>query len=119
MIHKRKPIHIVNLEIGQKIQELRLSKGLSREQLASKINLTHQGLERYEKGKVNIAVYRLVTIAEILEQPIDYFLNGAVPKPPTEHETMTMQVSRNFLKIRNRKHRIAVNNFVRILAGGK
>ena len=36
--------------IGNKIYSLRLAKGLSRQQLSKVIGVTHQQLQKYEKG---------------------------------------------------------------------
>lgn len=59
---------------GEKIHELRLAMGLSREQLAGKIDVTHQQLYKYEKGDNRITLGRMVLIAKALKRPISYFI---------------------------------------------
>lgn len=108
----------VDAIIGMKIHELRISMGLSRQQLASKIGVSHQQLQKYEKGTNRISAGRLVAIATALKKPVAYFFedieqdNGVLP---TQHQRMCIEVSRNFLKIKNPMQQIAINNLVRSL----
>jgi transcriptional regulator with XRE-family HTH domain len=106
--------------IGEKIYSLRLAKGLSRQQLAKVIVVTHQQLQKYEKGVNRIPMGRLILIAKALEKNIDYFYDGLeeadnVEPVHTQHQRMCIEVSRNFMKIRNPAHQQAVNALIRSL----
>ncbi|MDN3031222.1 MULTISPECIES: helix-turn-helix domain-containing protein [Rickettsieae] len=106
--------------IGEKIYSLRLAKGLSRQQLAKVIVVTHQQLQKYEKGINRIPMGRLILIAKALEKNIDYFYDGLegadnVEPVHTQHQRMCIEVSRNFMKIRNPAHQQAVNALIRSL----
>lgn len=109
----------VNKLIGNKIYDLRLAKGLSREQLADDIGVSHQQLSKYERGKNRISVGRLILIAQALEQDVNYFLTGLEYKNSeplvTQHQRMCLEVSRNFMGIRKPEHQEAVNTLVRTL----
>ncbi len=67
-----------NIIIGMRIKDLRKAKGLSREQIARKIGVTMQMIEKYEKGVANISVIRLVSIAKALNKPISFFVEPIV-----------------------------------------
>lgn len=54
-------------KIGRRIFVLRQSKGLSREDLAFKIGISHQQLFKYEMGQNRITVDRLIDIASALD----------------------------------------------------
>ncbi|MBP7190046.1 MAG: helix-turn-helix transcriptional regulator [Rickettsiaceae bacterium] len=105
--------------IGNKIYSLRLSKGLSRQQLADTIGVTHQQLQKYEKGVNRIAVGRLVLIAKALGKGVDFFYEGldkGESEPTlTKHQRMCIEVSRNFMKINSPEHQAAVNSLVKSL----
>ncbi|MFV9897684.1 helix-turn-helix domain-containing protein, partial [Rickettsia conorii] len=73
MGRKNDIIQKIDSFIGKKIYSLRLAKGLSRQQLAEVIDVTHQQLQKYEKAINRISVGRLVLIAEALDRHIDYF----------------------------------------------
>ena len=109
----------IDAQIGIKIQELRISMGLSRQQLAEKIGVTHQQLQKYEKATNRISAGRLASIAKSLNKPVSYFFDGAEDGEnilPTQHQRMCIEVSRNFLKIKNPMHQNAINLLVRSLS---
>ena len=105
--------------IGRKIHELRISMGLSRQQLSGKIGVTHQQLQKYEKGTNRISAGRLAAIAKALNKPVSFFFDGIDKNDnilPTQHQRMCIEVSRNFLRIKNPMHQNAINLLVRTLA---
>lgn len=112
-------IEEVDKFIGGKIYNLRLAKGLSRQQLASVIGVTHQQLQKYEKGTNRISVGRLILIARALGKTIDFFYNdleNSNDEPiMTQHQRMCIEVSRNFMKITSSEHQSAVNSLVKSL----
>ncbi len=106
--------------IGDKIYNLRLGKGLSRQQLAEVIGVTHQQLQKYEKGTNRISAGRLVLIAQALDQAPEFFYGGfekdaVAPEENTMHQRMCIEVSRNFMKLRNSDHQNAINSLLRSL----
>ena len=112
-------IQEIDLFIGKKIYSLRLAKGFSRQQLAELIGVTHQQLQKYEKGINRISVGRLVLIAKALGKTVEYFYMGLdnqdIEPVLTQHQRMCIEVSRNFMKIRSSEHQNAVNALVRSL----
>lgn len=119
MARKNDFIQEVDQFIGEKIYSLRLANGYSREQLASMIGVTHQQLQKYEKGINRISVGRLVLIAKALGKNVNYFYEGLESQNSepvlTQHQRMCIEVSRNFMKIRSSEHQNAVNALVRSL----
>ena len=120
MARKNDYILEVDKFIGGKIYSLRLAKGLSRQQLSKGIGVTHQQLQKYEKGTNRISVGRLVLIAKALSKDVSYFYEGleANDKEPvmTQHQRMCIEVSRNFMKILSSEHQNAVNTLVKSLS---
>lgn len=53
--------------IGDRIRELRESKGLSREQIARKVGVCQQQIHKYENGLCGIKISRLYAIASALK----------------------------------------------------
>lgn len=104
--------------VGGKILSQRLAYGLSRNQLAKKLDITQQQLEKYEKGTNRISASRLVVIAKALSKEISYFyegLNDDSEPMVTQHQRMCLEVSRNFMKIENPDHQVAVNILIKSL----
>jgi transcriptional regulator with XRE-family HTH domain len=109
----------VDTIIGVKIHELRISMGLSRQQLAAKIGVTHQQLQKYEKGTNRISAGRLMAIAKALGKTVSFFFDNveeAQEALPSQHQRMCIEVSRNFMKIKSAQHQNAINLLVRTLA---
>jgi transcriptional regulator with XRE-family HTH domain len=115
----RRSCNKIDKYIGNKILSLRLALGLSRDQLAKKIDVTQQQLQKYEKGTNRISVSRLVVIAKALSQGVSYFYEGlSDDNEPvvTQHQRMCIEVSRNFMKIESAKNQTAVNILIKSLA---
>jgi transcriptional regulator with XRE-family HTH domain len=61
--------------IGETIRVQRLSKGLTQQELGSKLGVTFQQIQKYEKGTNRVGSGRLYQIAEIFEVPVNIFFN--------------------------------------------
>ena len=121
MVRKNDFISEVDKFIGNKIFSLRLAKGYSRQQMSEVIGVTHQQLQKYEKGINRISVGRLVLIAKALSKDPSYFYEGITnpdnsEKQNTKHQRMCIEISRNFMKIDNSEHQNALNSLVKSLA---
>ena len=82
-------------EIGQKIRELRKTKGMSQMELAERIGLSFQQIQKYEKGINRISVPRLYQIAKALNVDICSFFeedegDKGTPIMEQEQEYMSM-----------------------------
>ncbi|ERK03223.1 DNA-binding helix-turn-helix protein [Treponema socranskii subsp. socranskii VPI DR56BR1116 = ATCC 35536] len=66
-------IPLEELNIGKKIQELRLQKGFTMRKLALKADITASMLSQIENGQVNPSINTLRSIAEVLETPLYCF----------------------------------------------
>lgn len=58
---------ILRKKLGKRIQEIRLSKNLSQQDLAAKCNFEKSNMSRLEAGRVNSTLSTLNTIAQGLE----------------------------------------------------
>jgi transcriptional regulator with XRE-family HTH domain len=104
------------LEVGGKINTLRIEQGLSREQLAEKIDVTHQQLAKYEKGLNRISLGRFWAICTALKTPPEFFFDKLGESVNDLASTrLCMEMSRNFLRIESRDRQEAINALVRNL----
>ncbi|CAD7770162.1 MAG: helix-turn-helix protein [Candidatus Methanoperedenaceae archaeon GB50] len=65
---------ISNAEIGARIRLFRKQKNLTQMQLAERVGVSFQQIQKYEKGRDRICVERLQQIARAMGIPISYFL---------------------------------------------
>jgi transcriptional regulator with XRE-family HTH domain len=72
----------VDLHVGQQLRARRKTLGLSQELLATRVGVTFQQMQKYEKGTNRISASRLFDIAQALSVPVSYFFEGL-----TTHDT--------------------------------
>ncbi len=60
----------VSKKIGDRIREIRLSKGLSIEKVANGANIDYTQLSRIELGKINTSIYQIYCISRSLDVPV-------------------------------------------------
>jgi transcriptional regulator with XRE-family HTH domain len=73
----------MNKELGQKIKEVRTSKGMTLKELSEKTNLSISFLSLVERGLASIAIASLQSVAEVLGVNLAYFFSV-----PHEHGKM-------------------------------
>lgn len=70
-------------EVGRRVRSRRLELRLSQTELADRIGVTFQQVQKYEKGVNRIGAGRLQRISEALDVPVNFFFGGAGTKPGT------------------------------------
>jgi transcriptional regulator with XRE-family HTH domain len=71
----------LDVMVGAKIRVLRVSRGLSQTDLADKIGVTFQQVQKYEKGANRVGASRLSQIASVLGISIGELFNQSRHKP--------------------------------------
>src|ERR1051326_7851537 len=66
----------VDVMVGRNVRVWRMRKGLTQEQLANRLGITFQQVQKYEAGANRIGTGRLVKIAGILGMPVATLLEG-------------------------------------------
>jgi len=103
-------------EVGRRVRSRRLECRLSQTELADRIGVTFQQVQKYEKGVNRIGAGRLQRISEALEVPISFFFGGgtaATQREPAGTESVfgfmqtsgSVRIVKAFHKIKNRKAR--------------
>jgi transcriptional regulator with XRE-family HTH domain len=67
---------LIDVEVGQRIRIQRLAAGLSQSELAERIGVTFQQVQKYEKGMNRVGAGRLTQIARVLNVPVGSFFDG-------------------------------------------
>ena len=73
--------HTIDVFAGRKTRELRKMRGLSQPQLADKIGVKFQQLQKYETGANRISASRLFEIANALDAPVTAFFPATDQDP--------------------------------------
>jgi len=64
------------LKVNENLRRLRLSRGLTQEQVAEKIGITRQALSGYESGRTRPDIDMLMRLSEVYETDMDAVLYG-------------------------------------------
>lgn len=134
----------IDVHVGQRIRLRRNLVGMTQEQLASSVGVTFQQIQKYERGFNRVSASRLYDIGNVLSVPISFFFQdvsmqvaeeryGALPESfeagSSAHfsedesfeedplsRTETLELVRNYWKIRNEKARAQVYALVKAMA---
>lgn len=71
--------HPVDIHVGDKLRLMRTLRGFSQTELATRVGLTFQQVQKYESGANRISASRLWEISEALDTPIGFFFDGLRP----------------------------------------
>ncbi|MFP4275232.1 MAG: helix-turn-helix domain-containing protein [Paracoccaceae bacterium] len=78
--------HPVDVHVGRRIRHRRWLVGMTQQQLAERVGIKFQQIQKYETGANRVSASRLWDISDALEVPINFFfegLEGAVSEPAT------------------------------------
>ena len=66
----------VDAHVGERIRARRVEMGLTQSDLALKLDLSYQQMQKYETGGNRISAGRLWQLSKILQVDIGYFFEG-------------------------------------------
>ena len=62
------------LKVGERVREIRLSKGLTLERVAFDAGIDYSQLSRIELGKINTSIYQIYVVSKSLDVPLPEIL---------------------------------------------
>ncbi|SPJ23834.1 helix-turn-helix domain-containing protein [Palleronia abyssalis] len=68
--------HPVDIHVGSRIRQRRWMTGVTQQQLAEKVGIKFQQIQKYETGMNRVSASRLWDIAEALDVTISFFFEG-------------------------------------------
>ena len=66
----------VDIHVGKKLKQIRTLRRLSQTDVAKKLNLSFQQIQKYEIGSNRVAASRLFELSQILDVTPSYFFEG-------------------------------------------
>lgn len=70
--------HPVDVHVGKKIKQIRTLRRLSQTDVARKLDLSFQQIQKYEIGSNRVAASRLYELSKIFDVSPSYFFEGVV-----------------------------------------
>ena len=68
--------HPVDVHVGSRVRQRRWMTGMTQQQLAERVGIKFQQIQKYETGMNRISASRLWDIAEALGVPVAFFFEG-------------------------------------------
>lgn len=68
--------HPVDLHVGRKLKQIRTLRRLSQTDVARKLNLSFQQIQKYEIGSNRVAASRLFELSQVLDVDPSFFFEG-------------------------------------------
>jgi transcriptional regulator with XRE-family HTH domain len=112
----------IDIAVGRNVRIWRMAKGLSQAQLANRLGVTFQQIQKYEVGSNRIGTGRLVKLAGILEVPIAALFDGAEGVDPSRSllaliaDKRAFRLARAFRTIEDTTVRLSLVNLVEQVA---
>ena len=76
------------MNIADRIQYLRKSKGLSQEELAEKVGVSRQAVSKWESEQSTPDIEKIIVMSEFFEVTTDYILKGIEPVNMSKRKTI-------------------------------
>lgn len=76
----------VQWEIGQRIQEARLAKGIAGVEVAAYLGIGKNQMSRIETGRANCTIPQLYVLTQLLDCSVEYILFGKQQSLPYTNE---------------------------------
>lgn len=68
--------HLVDIHVGKRVRHRRWMVGMTQQQLAERVGIKFQQIQKYETGMNRVSASRLWDVASALEVPVAYFFEG-------------------------------------------
>jgi transcriptional regulator with XRE-family HTH domain len=79
--------HPVDVHVGKRIRHRRWMVGMTQQQLADKVGIKFQQIQKYETGMNRVSASRLWDISEAMSVTISFFFEGIGVEEPTDDVT--------------------------------
>jgi transcriptional regulator with XRE-family HTH domain len=112
----------IDAAVGGNLRIWRMAKGLSQSQLANRLGVTFQQVQKYEIGANRIGTGRLVKSAGILGVPISALFEGTDDREPSRSllalvsDRRSFRLAHAFAAIKDGAFRLSLVNLVEKLA---
>jgi transcriptional regulator with XRE-family HTH domain len=84
--------HPVDVHVGKRIRHRRWLIGVTQQQLAEKVGIKFQQIQKYETGANRVSASRLWDIADTLEVPVSFFFEGLEGGQAQTHEAVPVDL---------------------------
>lgn len=110
--------HPVDLHVGRKLKQIRTLRRLSQTDVARKLDLSFQQIQKYEIGSNRVAASRLFELAQIFEVPTSFFFEGLHDNEnQAPSEDASLEIVHALAAIKDEKVKSRIMTFIEDVSG--
>ena len=112
----------IDITVGHNVRLWRMAKGMSQAQLANRLGVTFQQLQKYEAGFNRIGTGRLAKVATVFEVPISVLFEGIDGTEPSRSlqalvcDTRSFRLADAFAAVKDSTLRLSLLNLIERIA---
>ncbi len=88
----------VDVHVGGRVRERRVSLGISQAKLGEYLRLTFQQIQKYGKGKNRISASKLWALSHFFEVPVEWFFEGLGETSQKQNDVMARLEARQLAR---------------------
>ncbi len=101
--------------VGERVRFFRLSLGMKQKELAQKLGVSYQQVQKYESGKDKISIARLMDISSIFSLSPTVFIDFD-GETASGYNRQTLGMMKNFSRIESEKERQAIVDIIKVMS---
>ena len=109
--------HPVDIHVGKKLKQIRTLRRMSQTDVARRLNLSFQQIQKYEIGSNRIAASRLFELSRILDVPTSYFFEGLVETQPMPRRDNGLDIVNALAAIEDERIKSRIVTFIEDVSG--
>ncbi|MEM0937028.1 MAG: helix-turn-helix transcriptional regulator [Pseudomonadota bacterium] len=91
--------HPVDVHVGKRVRHRRWMVGMTQQQLAQKVGIKFQQIQKYETGMNRISASRLWDIADALDVPVAFFFEGLDSRADKDAQPADMMADKEAMEL--------------------
>lgn len=109
--------HPVDIHVGKRLKQIRTLRRMSQTDVAKRLNLSFQQIQKYEIGSNRIAASRLFELSRILDVPTSYFFEGLTDADPVPTRDSGLDIVNALAAIEDDRIKSRIMTFIEDVSG--
>ena len=109
--------HPVDVHVGKRLKQIRTLRRMSQTDVAKRLDLSFQQIQKYEIGSNRVAASRLFELSRILDVPTSYFFEGIVEPDAAADRDNSLDIVNALAAIEDEKIKSRIVTFIEDVSG--
>jgi transcriptional regulator with XRE-family HTH domain len=109
--------HPVDVHVGKRLKQIRTLRRMSQTDVAKRLELSFQQIQKYEIGSNRVAASRLFDLSRILDVPTSYFFEGLAETDTVQRRDNGLDIVNALAAIEDEKIKSRIVTFIEDVSG--